>query len=124
MAVAGGVVWTLVSRENEKQQQAMARDSMARRELTLLAEALERFNADLGRYPTSEEGISLLHRRPASKVLAQWAGPYVDGIYEVDPWGSDYVYRPTPDARQFELFTYGPAGAEAGQVYLSVTSTR
>jgi general secretion pathway protein G len=119
---------SIYNRHQQARKKALAREQMARRELNLLAEGLELFKADIGRYPTDQEGIKALTIRPPSlnpaesAQLSRWSGPYVDGIYEVDPWGNDYVYHATNDGQQFELFSYGPQGEAATNIYLRVTS--
>ena len=83
---------------------------------------------DIGRYPTTEEGVASLTRRPALKELGgssragQWFGPYLDGIYEVDPWGNDYVYEATDAGQGFTLFSYGPGGETGFGSQFQVTS--
>ena len=60
-----------------------------------LMTALETLKLDIGRYPTSEEGLSLLVSRPQDAVAArQWMGPYMDEGVPVDPWGNPYAYAP------------------------------
>lgn len=102
-------------RMNERQQQQLKlkrRELMAQRELDRYAKALELFYADVGRYPTVQEGLPALGKRPPQ--LETWRGPYLDGDYSVDPWGNEYVYRVFGDGVGYELLTYGPEG-EAGE---------
>lgn len=123
--VLGGIVllvWELQGGNSPNGAHRIEREQMAKRELVLLSEALESFNLDIGRYPTSEEGLSILYRRPSSSILEGWSGPYMEGIIEVDPWGNDYVYRATSGARAFELLSHGPDGEQSGKVFLFVTS--
>jgi type II secretion system protein G len=111
-------------RANE-QKQALARQQrrelMARGELDRFAKSLEFFYDDVGRYPTEKEGLAALSTRPAA--LANWHGPYIDGDYSVDPWGSDYIYKTSDDGAGYELFSYGPDGEEAKNVFLQVNSS-
>ena len=99
------------------------------RELRLMADALERFRTDVGRYPTNTEGLRCLVRKPGLKdapagaPLGGWMGPYLENIYEVDPWGEDYVYEATPDAQDFTLYSQGPGGASGLGNPLQVTSS-
>jgi general secretion pathway protein G len=116
--VAGLVAWDLVNRNRREAQRLMAREGAARRELNLLADALNRFKADVERYPTNEEGLTCLTRKPAAFFVeggssSVWYGPYIENLPEVDPWGNDYVYRTEDGGRTFELFSSGPGG-EAG----------
>ncbi|MBX3277747.1 MAG: type II secretion system protein GspG [Acidobacteria bacterium] len=108
----------------QKQQQAQAatkrRELTARRELDLYAQGLELFYADAHRYPSTQEGLSSLVRRPST--LAVWRGPYVDGDFSVDPWGRDYVYFDINEGKDYVLYTYGPEGESAEKPFLQVHS--
>ena len=120
IVVAGSIALSIVNRERRQAQKAMAREQAARRELNALGDALERFRADVSRYPTNEEGLRCLARKPAAFEEAAvgqtnyWFGPYLENLPEVDPWGNDYVYRTADGGRSFELFSPGPGGDETG----------
>ena len=129
LLIAAGVAgWLLFIRESADAKRALAREHMAQRELNMLADALERFKQDVGRYPTDREGIGSLRVKPLAlnpneaTQLSYWSGPYIEIVLEVDPWGNDYVYRMTGDGEGFELFSPGPGGEESGNVHLRVTS--
>jgi len=113
--VAASIAFQAIEQHRREAQKLMARDRAAQNELNALADALKRFKADVLRYPTNEEGLRSLARRPAvirqnSDRLDYWFGPYLDSVPEVDPWGNDYIYN-TPDrGRSFELFSHGPNG--------------
>ena len=119
LAVVGFAAWRVHERK-QAQAQSQRRESMARRELDLYAKALENFYADFGRYPKATEGLAALVRQPST--LAGWRGPYIDGDYSVDPWGSEYVYQVFNGEASFILSTYGPEGEAAGRVFLQVHS--
>ena len=128
IVTAGAIVFDAISSRRLASERKSMRERMARRELNLLAEGLERFRADLGRYPNDEEGIAALTRKTAALKFAgggpnYWTGPYIDGVYEVDPWGNDYVYRLTDGGERFELFSYGPEGEGGPGPRLQVTSS-
>jgi general secretion pathway protein G len=110
-------------RANEQkkiQVQRQRRELMARRELDLYARSLETFYADFGRYPNAKEGLAALLSRPST--LSGWRGPYIEGDYSVDPWGSEYVYKVLNDGTAYQLFTRGPEGETADRVFLEVNS--
>jgi general secretion pathway protein G len=112
--VAGSIALNTINRNRRAAQKTMAREQAAHRELNLLAEALDRFRADVLRYPTNEEGLRCLARKPAAFEAegrsTYWYGPYLDSVPEVDPWGNDYVYHTADGGRSFELFSSGPGG--------------
>ena len=114
--VAGSIVLSTVNRNRRETQRTMVREQAAHRDLNTVAEALERFKEDVRRYPTNEEGLACLIRKPAAlrqdvaDNQSAWFGPYIDNLPEVDPWGNDYVYRTPDGGRNFELFSPGPGG--------------
>jgi len=128
IVAACSVAWHLHNRNRHEAERALAREQMAEREISLMADALERFRLDVGRYPTNQEGIRSLTYKPTGFKLeggAQpryWLGPYLDGIYEVDPWGNDYVYQTADGGQSFELFSSGPEGATGSGSRFYVTS--
>lgn len=76
-----------------------------------LSAPLMAYRRDMGRYPTTEEGLQALITAPAARA-DRWRGPYVEGGINrlVDPWGNPYQYRfpgeINPD--RFDLFSIGP----------------
>src|SRR4030095_2251600 len=116
IVVATSIVLNNVSSKRRETQKTMAREQAARRDLDMMAEALERFKEDVRRYPTNQEGLACLIRKPAAlrqdvtENQTAWFGPYLDNLPEVDPWGNDYVYRTSDGGRNFELYSPGPGG--------------
>lgn len=129
LIIAASVGVHLMKRNSDKRAQSMKREQMAQRELRLMADALERFRDDVGRYPTNTEGLQCLVRKPVLKATTttpssgEWLGPYLDSVFEVDPWGEDYIYEATKDAQGFTLYSHGPGGATGLGSPLEVTSS-
>ena len=129
MLVAGSIATAIMNRRSKTNERLVHREQMARRELRILADGLERFKVDMGRYPSEREGIGALTRKTAatrtgddSEGVRYWMGPYIDGVYEVDPWGNDYVYQLSEAGDSFMLFSYGPDGEGASSSTLHATS--
>ena len=128
IVVALSITLNLVAVHRQRVARAMAREEAARRDLRSLVDALERFKGDVARYPTNEEGLKGLSRRPAAfppdnaEHANYWFGPYIDNIPEVDPWGNDYVYATADGGRSFELFSYGPGGETSSDSRFHVVS--
>lgn len=80
-----------------------------------LGASLDDFFIDVGRYPTSEEGIAALLNAPAS--AAGWAGPYVRSDKSLnDPWGRAYLVIPSQAQNQPPtVVSLGADGAEGGE---------
>jgi general secretion pathway protein G len=76
--------------------------------------AVERFHHDVGRYPSSEEGLDVLYHAP-SKDAGGWKGAYIKGDQPLDPWGSPYRYsNPAKrSAAAFDVWSLGPDGRES-----------
>ncbi|MCW1400936.1 type II secretion system major pseudopilin GspG [Novosphingobium sp. MW5] len=64
-------------------------------QLRSLEAALSSMRLDIGRYPTSVEGLDLL-QRPSPDVSNTWQGPYLASDVPKDPWGNPYFYREPP----------------------------
>jgi general secretion pathway protein G len=62
----------------------------AKSDISTLASAVEQFQLETGRYPSTTEGFAVLLAAPPD--TAGWHGPYVKPIGD-DPWGSPYRYR-------------------------------
>ncbi|AVP58860.1 type II secretion system major pseudopilin GspG [Pulveribacter suum] len=75
-----------------------------------LDKSLELFKLDVGRYPTTEEGLEALVKKPGS--ANGWAGPYLKGGVPTDPWGHPYRYANTSGS--VELLSLGADGASGG----------
>ncbi len=126
--VAGLIAMNMIKRGRREAAKGMARVQAAQRELNTMAEALDRFKADVERYPTNEEGLRCLAHKPAAFVeegvghTTYWFGPYLENVPEVDPWGSDYVYHTVDGGRTYELFSPGPGGETSSDSRFRVTS--
>ncbi len=127
--IVGSVSLKMLNRHWRETERVIAREKAAQREINTVADALERFRNDVLRYPTNQEGLRSLARRPAvinegdSARMTYWYGPYLDNVPEVDPWGNDYIYKTADDGRSFELFSYGPGGETGSDSRFRVAST-
>jgi general secretion pathway protein G len=77
-----------------------------------LTGALDLFKFDVGRYPTSSEGLTALIDNPG---IQNWDGPYLEKrTLPKDPWNRDYQYRSPGQYGDFDLWSLGADGAEGG----------
>jgi len=85
----------------------------AKTQIENFSTALDLFKLDLGRYPSSEEGLKALLKPPPGQD--RWAGPYLKGKENSldDPWGHAYVYRSPGQHGEFDLFSPGPDATAA-----------
>lgn len=111
LAVLAGIV---ASRFTGQSQAAKVK--AAQTQLASLVLALNRFEIDLGRFPTASEGLRVLVERPVDGAKA-WQGPYLDGnAVPPDQWGNAWNYRNPGQRRSdgFDLWSNGPDGREGG----------
>ncbi len=90
-----------------------AKQSAARAQMTNYSTALDSFFVDVGRYPTTADGLAAL--RENSNSIAKWDGPYIQKDVAKDPWGYPFHYRSPTDKGPYEIFTYGADGKEGGK---------
>jgi general secretion pathway protein G len=85
----------------------------ARIQMQSFASALDLFNLDAGRYPSTSEGLdALVHRTPGA---AAWNGPYLKGgNVPMDPWNHPYIYRAPGEHGAFNIISLGADGQEGG----------
>ncbi len=77
------------------------------------ASSLDLFYLDLGRYPTTSEGLAALVQRPGG--ASGWNGPYLQkGYVPTDPWGHPYSYRSPSEHGPYEIVSLGSSGKEGG----------
>lgn len=89
-----------------------AKQQTAAAQIQMLSTALDLFYLDVGRYPTTDEGLALLYKR--ADTLPGWSGPYLDKGVPKDPWGRDYVYKFPGNHGAYDLYSVGADGAEGG----------
>ena len=90
-----------------------ARVTVATTDLRTISAALKMYRLDNGAYPTAEQGLAALAKRPAEGAPNWSPDGYLPQV-PADPWGHPYVYRTTP-AGAFELRSYGKDGKEGGE---------
>ncbi|HUL65777.1 MAG TPA: type II secretion system major pseudopilin GspG [Burkholderiaceae bacterium] len=86
--------------------------AIARTQIEAFEKALDQFRIDVGRFPTTEEGLSALRRRPLDS--AKWNGPYLMKALPNDPWGRPYIYRAPGAKGDFDITSYGKDGLPGG----------
>lgn len=76
--------------------------------------ALDLMRLEVGRYPSSEEGLNALIEDPGS--MTGWAGPYLrKSVIRLDPWGQDYHYRYPGQHGEFDIYSLGADNADGGE---------
>ncbi len=89
-----------------------ARVEAASAQIKNIGSALELFYIDNLRYPTTEEGLSVLSTAP-SQSADRWNGPYIRNADELrDPWGHPYNY--SNDGHIVTVESLGRDGVKGG----------
>ena len=91
-----------------------ARTDTAKLQLDQLSMALDLFRVDVGRLPTTEEGLNSLLAPPAD--TARWRGPYLKKAEAInDPWGKVFSYKIPGEHGEYDLISYGADGKPGGE---------
>ncbi|MFJ2988649.1 type II secretion system major pseudopilin GspG [Collimonas sp. NPDC087041] len=86
--------------------------TIAKAQIEAFDKALDTYRLDVGRYPTTEEGLAALLVKPTT--AANWNGPYLKKDVPLDPWGHAYLYRSPGSKGDFEVMSYGKDGQPGG----------
>lgn len=91
-----------------------ARVTAARTDVGNLVQALKLYRLDNQRYPTAEQGLASLVRRPeVGPPPANWK-PYLDKL-PADPWGRPYQYLNPGVNGEIDVFSFGADGQPGGE---------
>lgn len=86
----------------------------ARAQINILSKSVDQLRLDIGRYPTSQEGLNLLVSPPADGTTG-WNGPYLSKALPMDPWGTPYHYvSPGTYNPDYDIVSYGPSRIPGG----------
>lgn len=85
-------------------------------DLRAIASALELYRLDNFDYPTTDQGIEALVRKPTRPPVPKgWkTGGYLDRLPE-DPWGNPYQYLKPGLNGSFDLYSFGADGRASGE---------
>lgn len=93
-------------------QVGASKQTVARAQIESFSRALQVFNANVGRFPTTDEGLRALVTAPSG--ADRWNGPYLEKAIPVDPWGRPYEYRWPVAQGDFSIATLGADGQPGG----------
>lgn len=88
------------------------KQSAAKAQIELFEQALDQFRLDVGRYPTSQEGLQALVTNPG---IDKWEGPYLKKVLPNDPWGRPYIYTSPGEHGEYDIVSYGRDGKPGGE---------
>lgn len=82
-------------------------------QIELFGSALDQFRLDIGRYPTTSEGLEALRTQPGG--TDKWEGPYLKKEVPKDPWGRAYIYTSPGSHGDYDIISYGADGTQGGE---------
>lgn len=89
-----------------------AKSKAAAVQIADLDKSLELFKLDVGRYPTTKEGLDAMVTKPAA--VSGWNGPYLKGAVPLDPWGKPYTFTSPAAGGDIEIISLGADGVAGG----------
>jgi general secretion pathway protein G len=87
--------------------------TVARAQIEAFEKSLDTYRLDVGRYPTTEEGLNALMAAPPT-AAGKWNGPYLKKGVPADPWGHAYQYRAPGAKAEYEIVSLGKDGQPGG----------
>jgi len=91
-----------------------AKSDTARLQIGEFGAGLDLFYLEIGRYPTTDEGLIALIEQPSD--MTNWHGPYLKKrSIPKDPWGNDYIYESPGENGPYDLYSFGMDGTEGGE---------
>lgn len=115
MAVAGPALYTYLKR---------AKVTGTKTSMEGIKSALQLYREDMGKFPTSREGLEVLFEAPSTN-RGEWHGPYLSGNKEKalsDGWKNEFEYNCPPIKyknlyKQFEIISTGGGDSEEAEMH-------
>ncbi|MBZ2206849.1 type II secretion system major pseudopilin GspG [Massilia soli] len=87
--------------------------TIAKAQIEAFEKSLDTYRLDVGRYPSTEEGMAALMAAPPAAGI-KWNGPYLKKGVPQDPWGQPYQYRSPGSKGEYEIVSLGRDGQPGG----------
>lgn len=87
--------------------------TITKAQIEAFEKSLDTYRLDVGRYPSTEEGMAALMVAPPTAGL-KWNGPYLKKGVPPDPWGQPYQYRSPGSKGDYEIVSLGRDGQPGG----------
>lgn len=110
-----GLLATLVlPRVLGRQEEAFV--AKAQSDIRALSSALQLYKLDNFNYPSTEQGLEALVRKPSGDPPAKnWKqGGYIDRLPN-DPWGNPYQYLSPGEKSEIDIWSFGADGQPGGE---------
>ena len=108
--LAALIVPKVMSRPDE------ARITAAKQDIATITQALNLYRLDNERYPTTEQGLMALVKKPTvAPIPTNWKSEgYLDRVRK-DPWGTPYQYLQPGVHGTIDVFSFGADKAPGGE---------
>ncbi len=84
----------------------------AKTQIEMMGQGLDAFRLDVGRYPSTQEGLAALMTNPG---VEGWNGPYLKKGIPNDPWKRPYIYQSPGEHGDYDLSSNGADGSPGGE---------
>ena len=113
IAIIGILATLIVPRIMGRPDEAKA--TAAKHDVGTLVQSLKMYRLDIGRYPSTDQGLKALVEKPTSDPVPQnWkAGGYLDSLPK-DPWGNPYQYANPGTHGEIDVYSFGADGKLGG----------
>ena len=114
IVILGLLVSIVAPRVLDNQDKAMVEKTRA--DIALLEQSLDMYRLDNLVYPTTDQGLEALIKKPDFSPEPKNYRP--DGYIKklpTDPWGSQYQYVSPGEFGKFDLYSLGADGEEGGE---------
>jgi general secretion pathway protein G len=108
-----GVLAALIA-PNVLDRAADAKVTAARTDVNNLVQALKLYKLDNQRFPTTEQGLDALVRKPTTGVIPAGWKPYLDKLPK-DPWNQPYQYLNPGVKGEIDVYSFGADGQAGGE---------
>jgi general secretion pathway protein G len=116
VVILGILAGLIVPRVMDRPDQA--RVVAAKSDIASIMNALKLYKLDNGVYPSSEQGLTALVKKPeGGDVPRNWkSGGYLERL-PMDPWGTDYQYLNPGIHGEVDVFSFGADRKSGGEDY-------
>ena len=90
-----------------------SKQKAAKTQIALFETSLDMYRLDMGKYPTTEQGLKALRTKP--EEADTWDGPYIPKDIPLDPWGHEYLYKSPGDNGDYDIISMGADGNIGGE---------
>lgn len=91
-----------------------ARATAARTDVNSIMQSLKLYKLDNQRYPSAEQGLDALVRKPTVGTVSPNWKPYLDKL-PTDPWSRPYQYLNPGVKGEIDVFSFGADGVAGGE---------